>query len=87
LESIASPAPIDVPRTSAVSQPPPNQAESRPRGVAVGLGLMSWALNAEESEFTSVTGTLIETGAMKQLEVVFLLREARDDPCTMLSQY
>jgi hypothetical protein len=87
LELIASPAPIDVPRSSAASQPTPNQTGSRPRGVAVGLGLMSWALNADESDSTPVTGTLIEAGAMTQLEVVFLLREARHYPIPGLSQY
>lgn len=46
------------------------------RGVAVGLGLMSWALMTDESEATAVTGTLIQPGTGQEaLEVIFSLRE------------
>ncbi|KAJ7072581.1 hypothetical protein C8F01DRAFT_1361905 [Mycena amicta] len=43
--------------------------------VAVGLGLMSWALAADESETVPVTGTLKASNAGKEmLELVFSLR-------------
>jgi hypothetical protein len=46
-------------------------------GVAVGLGLMSWALLADESESIGVNGTLIkqQAGGEQAVEVVFALRE------------
>lgn len=47
-------------------------------GVAVALGLMSWALHTEESDSMPVTGTIIQqpTG-QDALEVIFSLREVR----------
>ncbi|KZP11200.1 hypothetical protein FIBSPDRAFT_1050843 [Athelia psychrophila] len=46
-------------------------------GVAVGLGLMSWALLAEEEEGEEacVTGTLVVGAGVQSLQVVFALRE------------
>jgi hypothetical protein len=68
LESLASPSPLNDPECSA-------SGKSMPRGVAVSLGLMSWALSADENENVAVTGTLTKSSAVQQLEVVFLLRE------------
>lgn len=45
-----------------------------PRGVAVALGLMSWALESSDSMNVMVTGT-ITPNAPPVLEVVFALRE------------
>jgi hypothetical protein len=47
---------------------------SSPRGVAVALGLMSWALESNDSMNIFVTGTII-LNASPALEVVFALRE------------
>lgn len=47
-------------------------------GVAVGLGLMSWALATPDEMSTSVTGTLVlQPSGEWALEVVFALREVR----------
>lgn len=48
-------------------------------GMAVGLGLMSWALLAEEEEGEEacVTGTLVIGAGVQALQVVFALREVR----------
>lgn len=44
----------------------------------MGLGLMSWALLADDSDGVSVTGTIIRLGTGEDaLEVVFALREVR----------
>ncbi|KAN0074453.1 hypothetical protein V8E55_011865 [Tylopilus felleus] len=45
-----------------------------PRGVAVALGLMSWALESNDSTAVFVTGTIVPN-ASPALEVVFALRE------------
>lgn len=45
-----------------------------PRGVAVALGLMSWALESNDSMGVFVTGTIIPN-ASPALEVVCALRE------------
>ncbi|KAJ7647534.1 hypothetical protein FB45DRAFT_893683 [Roridomyces roridus] len=44
--------------------------------VAVGMGLMSWALNADETDAMSATGT-VKVSAMgsKSLEIIFSLRQ------------
>jgi hypothetical protein len=48
--------------------------DSHARGVAVGLGLMSWALSADDGK--QVTGTLITTAHSEDvLEVILALRE------------
>ncbi|KAJ6558460.1 hypothetical protein DFH09DRAFT_1162882 [Mycena vulgaris] len=45
-------------------------------GVAVGLGLMSWALSSDETDAMSATGTLKVSGmGQEMLEIIFSLRE------------
>jgi hypothetical protein len=55
------------------------QQQQQRGGVAVGLGLMSWALLADENESVGVNGTLIKQGqgqgGEQAVEVVFALRE------------
>lgn len=68
------PAPVDFSQSNAApaSTPPVGQ----PRGVAVALGLMSWALTADESDSVAVTGTITSLGTgLDALELVFALRE------------
>lgn len=48
------------------------------RGVAVALGLMSWALESTESVPVYITGTVLPN--FTALEVVFSLREVRCRP-------
>jgi hypothetical protein len=65
--------------------PPSADAQQQRGGVAVGLGLMSWALLADENESVGVNGTLIKQGqglvqgggqgGEQAVEVVFALRE------------
>ncbi|KAH7883157.1 hypothetical protein F5I97DRAFT_188542 [Phlebopus sp. FC_14] len=52
---------------------------SAPRGVAVALGLMSWALESDDSESRHVAGTIINNSmpGMTALEVIFALRETK----------
>lgn len=57
-----------VPSTVATNEP-------SPRGVAVALGLMSWALESAESATVHVTGTILP--GFTAVEVVFALREVR----------
>ncbi|KZT19833.1 hypothetical protein NEOLEDRAFT_929006 [Neolentinus lepideus HHB14362 ss-1] len=45
------------------------------QGVAVGMGLLSWAMATEDDEDVQVTGTVISTGHGETLELVFALRE------------
>ncbi|KAF8170332.1 hypothetical protein K438DRAFT_1773885 [Mycena galopus ATCC 62051] len=55
----------------------PSAAEAPESQVAVGLGLMSWALMADETDATPATGTLKVSGAGKEvLELIFSLRQA-----------
>ncbi|KAK0212477.1 hypothetical protein DFS33DRAFT_1281731 [Desarmillaria ectypa] len=71
LESESAPGPVNIPSEAEGSK----TAEGQVRGVAVGLGLMSWALAAEDEE-ALVNGTLTRTGSGQEaLEVVFALRE------------
>ncbi|KAL0956006.1 hypothetical protein HGRIS_002181 [Hohenbuehelia grisea] len=59
----------------SASSPAPDSRD-RPRGVAVGLGLMSGALVAVESNSLPVAGTIIKLGTGQDaLEVIFALRE------------
>lgn len=68
LESQTMPAPVDFSQSNGTS--------AQPRGVAVALGLMSWALTADESDSVTVTGTITTLGTgLDALEVVFALRE------------
>ena len=59
-------------------QPPPTSLASHntssPRGVAVALGLMSQALESNDSMDLFVTGTIIPNTS-PSLEVIFALRE------------
>jgi hypothetical protein len=74
LESQTMPAPVDFSQSNAApaSTPPVVQ----PRGVAVALGLMSWALTGDESDNVAVTGTITPLGTgLDALELVFALRE------------
>jgi hypothetical protein len=70
LESLSSSTP-DPSSSSA------QQQQQHPRGVAVGLGLMSWALLADEdTDGVQVTGTVMTMGNGEEaLEVVFALKE------------
>ncbi len=53
-------------------------AASQGRGVAVGMGLMSWGLESEESEEAAVNGTLTKLpNGSPALEIVLALREVR----------
>jgi len=76
LESNSAPAPVNI--SSADSDPSLNPSSSmeQPRGVAVGLGLMSWALSADDSDAITVVGTLVkQSNGQEALEVIFSLRE------------
>lgn len=74
LESQTMPAHVDFSQSNAASTSAPQAAQ--PRGVAVALGLMSWALTADESDSVTVTGTITTLGTgLDALEVVFALRE------------
>lgn len=80
LESNSAPAPVHISSspTGPDIQPSQSRDSSGQRGVAVGLGLMSWAMLAEESDSVSVAGTLMKLGSGQDaLEVVFALREVR----------
>ncbi|KDQ28030.1 hypothetical protein PLEOSDRAFT_1104708 [Pleurotus ostreatus PC15] len=67
LESLSAPTPIGAHASSS-------ERRSQQSGVAVGLGLMSWARVSEESKSLQIAGTLINNGRAA-LEVVFALRE------------
>lgn len=74
LESQTMPAPVDFSQSNGASTSVPQAAQ--PRGVAVALGLMSWALTADESDGVTVTGTITTLGTgLDAIEVVFALRE------------
>lgn len=80
LESDSAPVLVNIASPLSGSLPvKTNQSIAEPsRGVAVGLGLMSWALLADESDAIDVTGTLIKLGTGQEaLEVIFALREVR----------
>ncbi|KAK0486186.1 hypothetical protein IW261DRAFT_1454135 [Armillaria novae-zelandiae] len=71
LESDSAPGPVNISSDAEGSK----ATEGQIRGVAVGLGLMSWALAAEGEE-ALVNGTLTRIGSGQEaLEVVFALRE------------
>jgi len=80
LESNSAPAPVQISNSSGEASSSNNSASSleQPRGVAVGLGLMSWALHADDSDSISVVGTLVkQLNGQEALEVIFALREVR----------
>ncbi|KAG7449764.1 uncharacterized protein BT62DRAFT_1073182 [Guyanagaster necrorhizus] len=71
LESESAPGRVNISNESEGTQ----TAEEQVLGVAVGLGLMSWALSADD-EGALVNGTLTRTGSGQEaLEVVLALRE------------
>ena len=73
LESNSAPAPVNI--ANAHGDAAGLTSSAQPRGVAVGLGLMSWALAAEDDAIP-VTGTLVKQSmGQKALEVIFALRE------------
>ena len=77
LESNSAPAPVRI--SSANKEPSsskPSLSLEQPRGVAVGLGLMSWALHSDDSDPVTVVGTIVKQGTSQEaLEVIFALRE------------
>ncbi|KDR75267.1 hypothetical protein GALMADRAFT_542740 [Galerina marginata CBS 339.88] len=78
LESNSAPAPVQISNTDGSSSSSNNgvPGTEQPRGVAVGLGLMSWALAADDSDAMTVVGTLVkQTNGQEALEVIFALRE------------
>lgn len=71
LETDCAPAQVNI--SHSASQSVPDTPESR---VAVGLGLMSWALMADETDNMSATGTLkVSAAGQEMLEIIFSLRE------------
>ena len=75
LESNSAPAPV---RISNANREPskPSLSLEQPRGVAVGLGLMSWALYSDDTDPVTVVGTIVKQGTSQEaLEVIFALRE------------
>lgn len=79
LESQSTPAPVNIPANASTSHSDSSVAsatDQHPRAVAVGLGLMSWALLADDGDCISVTGTLLAGGTGQEaLQVIFALRE------------
>ncbi|OAX41202.1 hypothetical protein K503DRAFT_767884 [Rhizopogon vinicolor AM-OR11-026] len=76
LESQTMPAPVDFSQSNVA--PVSTLPVVQPRGVAVALGLMSWALTADESDSVPVTGTITALGTgLDALELVFALRETK----------
>ena len=77
LESNSAPAPVRI--SNANNEQSSTKASSsleHPRGVAVGLGLMSWALSSDDSDPMTVVGTIVKQGTSQEaLEVIFALRE------------
>jgi hypothetical protein len=80
LESSSAPAPMNISNSSNVTASVKTQdkKQEQPCAVAVGLGLMSWALHADERDGAVVTGTQVRLGTGQgALEVIFALREVR----------
>ena len=78
LESGSAPAPMNISNlsNSSASTKVQDRKSEQPCGVAVGLGLMSWALHADENDGVFVTGTQVRLSAGQgALEVIFALRE------------
>lgn len=78
LESNSAPAPVHISNAGGESSSSSNTAPTaeQPRGVAVGHGLMSWALAADDSDVITATGTLVkQANGQEALEVIFALRE------------
>ena len=80
LESGTAPAPMNISNASnsSASTKTQDRKPEQPCGVAVGLGLMSWALHADGNDGAIVTGTQVRLGTGQgALEVIFALREVR----------
>jgi hypothetical protein len=79
LESNTAPIPVSLSSASVSNSDPSSSSQgTTPRGVAVGLGLMSWALS-DGDESPGATGTLIRLpSGQDALEVIFALREVSD---------
>ena len=77
LETNSAPAPVRISNGNReLSSTTPSSSSEQPRGVAVGLGLMSWALSSDDSEPMTVVGTIVKQGTGQEaLEVIFALRE------------
>ena len=77
LESNSAPAPVHISNANKEpSSSKPSLSLEQPRGVAVGLGLMSWALSSDDSDPVTVVGTIVKQGTNQEaLEVIFALRE------------
>ncbi|KAF8629859.1 hypothetical protein AX15_003220 [Amanita polypyramis BW_CC] len=78
LESNSAPAPMSISNSSArnTSMKAHEKKSEQPYGVAVGLGLMSWALHADENDTALVTGTQVRLNTGQDaLEIIFALRE------------
>ena len=83
LESGAAPAPMNISNSSnsSASTKAQDKKPEHPCGVAVGLGLMSWALQADGNDGAVVTGTQVRLGTGQgALEVIFALREVQNRP-------
>jgi hypothetical protein len=77
LESSSAPAPVQINNSNKDKCQLKNvEASAEPRGVAVGLGLMSWALATDDNDSAQVVGTLVkQPNGQDALEVIFALRE------------
>lgn len=75
LESNSAPAPVQI--SNSTAKPTDAQSGGAMCGVAVGFGLMSWALRSQDDSIKAV-GTVVRSGTQEFLEVVFALREVRD---------
>jgi hypothetical protein len=73
LESNSAPAPVQISNSSAQAADTGAMC-----GVAVGFGLMSWALRSDDNSIKAV-GTVVRSAAQEFLEVVFALREVRNN--------
>lgn len=82
LESNSAPAPVNISNNTPGCSTPSTTSTEPSTGVAVGLGLMSWAMAAGESGGVTVAGTLVKQGTGREaLEVIFALREV----CVLLN--
>ncbi|KAF8635216.1 hypothetical protein AX17_003992 [Amanita inopinata Kibby_2008] len=88
LESNSAPAPMNISNSNVAGKSRgtrEKQAETS-CGVAVGFGLMSWALLADENDGMAVTGTQVRINTGREaLEVIFALRETMAMQRTSLS--
>jgi hypothetical protein len=89
LESNSAPAPVRISNANKEpSSSKPSLSLEQPRGVAVGLGLMSWALHSDDSDPVTVVGTIVKQGTSQEaLEVIFALREVSLLGTSLKSQF